>query len=121
MFLTMGPWRLPFWPTPGPGLVTFKSDLAKFQMTHLEDGVVALMKKRVVDLAGCLAACPGKKVKVLLNGQEIEVKSFHEYAQRYLNSANKYKDFPLLRYKKLHDYLFVVLLRLENYFERNML
>ncbi|XP_057524513.1 DNA topoisomerase 2 isoform X1 [Amaranthus tricolor] len=77
--------------------VTFKPDLAKFQMTHLEDDVVALMKKRVVDLAGCLAACPGKKVKVLLNGQEIEVKSFHEYAQLYLNSANKNKDFPLPR------------------------
>ncbi|XP_038973856.1 DNA topoisomerase 2-like isoform X2 [Phoenix dactylifera] len=31
--------------------VTFKPDLAKFNMTHLEDDVVALMKKRVVDLA----------------------------------------------------------------------
>ncbi|GMP58361.1 hypothetical protein CsSME_00022055 [Camellia sinensis var. sinensis] len=32
--------------------VTFKPDLAKFNMTHLEDDVVALMKKRVIDLAG---------------------------------------------------------------------
>ena len=40
--------------------VSFKPDLAKFNMTHLEDDVVALMKKRVVDLAGTL----GKGVKV---------------------------------------------------------
>ncbi|CAL5391620.1 unnamed protein product [Camellia sinensis] len=44
--------------------VTFKPDLAKFNMTHLEDDVVVLMKKRVIDLAGCL----GKTVKVELNG-----------------------------------------------------
>ncbi|KAL2939910.1 DNA topoisomerase 2 [Bienertia sinuspersici] len=67
--------------------VTFKPDLEKFNMDHLEDDVVALMKKRVVDLAGCLAACPGKKVKVVLNGQEIEAKSFHDYAQLYLNTV----------------------------------
>ncbi|KAI7993380.1 DNA topoisomerase 2 [Camellia lanceoleosa] len=42
--------------------VTFKPDLAKFNMTRLEDDVVALMKKRVIDLAGCL----GKTVKVEL-------------------------------------------------------
>ncbi|KAI4341168.1 hypothetical protein MLD38_025925 [Melastoma candidum] len=40
--------------------VSFKPDLGKFSMTHLEDDVVALMKKRVVDMAGCL----GKTVKV---------------------------------------------------------
>ncbi|CAL5391150.1 unnamed protein product [Camellia sinensis] len=42
--------------------VIFKPDLAKFNMTRLEDDVVALMKKRVIDLAGCL----GKTVKVEL-------------------------------------------------------
>ncbi|XWS56577.1 hypothetical protein CRYUN_Cryun09bG0097300 [Craigia yunnanensis] len=36
-------------------MVTFKLDLAKFNMTHLEDDVVALMRKRVFDLAGCLS------------------------------------------------------------------
>lgn len=77
--------------------VTFNPDLAKFNMTHLEDDVVALMKKRVVDLAGCLAATPGKKVKVVLNGKEIEAKSFHDYAQLYLNTANKNRENPLPR------------------------
>ena len=40
--------------------VTFKPDLAKFGMSELEDDAVALMRKRVYDLAGVL----GKGVKV---------------------------------------------------------
>ena len=40
--------------------VTFTPDLAKFGMTHLEADTVALMRKRVYDLAGVL----GKTVKV---------------------------------------------------------
>lgn len=55
--------------------VSFKPDLAKFNMTHLEDDVVALMKKRVIDMAGCL----GKTVKVELNGKRVPVKTFAEY------------------------------------------
>lgn len=41
--------------------VTFKPDLAKFGMSELEDDTVALMRKRVYDLAGVL----GKGVKVI--------------------------------------------------------
>ncbi|KAJ6309510.1 hypothetical protein OIU77_015301 [Salix suchowensis] len=40
--------------------VTFKPDLAKFSMSHLEEDVVALMKKRVVDMAGCLGKTEGR-------------------------------------------------------------
>jgi DNA topoisomerase-2 len=65
--------------------VTFKADLAKFSMTHLEEDVVALMKKRVVDIAGCL----GKTVKVELNGSRVPVKSFQDYVYMYLNSASE--------------------------------
>ncbi|CAL5374070.1 unnamed protein product [Camellia sinensis] len=54
-------------------------------MTRLEDDVVALMKKQVIDLAGCL----GKTVKVDLNGQRIPVKSFLDYVNLYLQSASK--------------------------------
>lgn len=67
--------------------VSFKPDLSKFKMTHLEDDVVALMKKRVVDLAGCL----GKTVKVELNGKRVPVKTFAEYVGLYLNAASKDK------------------------------
>lgn len=65
--------------------VSFKPDLAKFNMTHLEDDVVALMKKRVVDLAGCL----GKSVKVELNGHRVPVKSFAEYVDMYPKSVTR--------------------------------
>lgn len=63
--------------------VSFKPDLSKFNMTHLEDDVVSLMKKRVVDLAGCL----GKSVKVELNGRRVPVKTFEEYVDLYPKSA----------------------------------
>jgi DNA topoisomerase-2 len=65
--------------------VTFKPDLEKFSMTELEKDVVALMKKRVVDMAGTL----GKTVKVELNGQKVAAKSFSEYVQLYIASASK--------------------------------
>ena len=64
--------------------VTFKPDLAKFNMTHLEDDVVALMRKRVVDMAGTL----GKTVKVELDGHRVPIKSFCDYVDLYMKSAN---------------------------------
>lgn len=74
--------------------VSFKPDLAKFNMNHLEDDVVALMKKRVIDIAGCL----GKTVKVDLNGQRVPVKSFLDYVNLYLQSASKARPDPLPRF-----------------------
>nr|GMC86459.1 DNA topoisomerase 2-like [Ipomoea batatas] len=64
--------------------VTFKPDLAKFNMVHLEDDVVALMKKRVIDMGGCL----GTTVKVELNGERIPIKSFKDYCDLYLKSSS---------------------------------
>ena len=43
--------------------VSFKPDLSKFSMSELDDDAVALMRKRVYDLAGVL----GKGVKVCTN------------------------------------------------------
>lgn len=74
--------------------VTFKPDLEKFKMDYLEEDVVALMKKRVVDMAGCL----GKTVKVELNGQVIRMKSFRDYADLYLKSVEKSRPVPLPRF-----------------------
>ncbi|PRQ59875.1 putative DNA topoisomerase (ATP-hydrolyzing) [Rosa chinensis] len=80
--------------------VTYKPDLTKFNMTHLEDDVVALMKKRVIDIAGCL----GKTLKVELNGNRVPVKSFLRYVDLYLQSAEKFKDTQLPRMiAKLND------------------
>ncbi|KFK39689.1 hypothetical protein AALP_AA3G276300, partial [Arabis alpina] len=73
--------------------VTFKPDLTKFSMTELEDDVVALMSKRVFDIAGCL----GKTVKVELNGKGVPIKSFSDYVDLYLSAANKSRTDPLPR------------------------
>ncbi|KAG2241613.1 hypothetical protein Bca52824_090186 [Brassica carinata] len=80
--------------------VSFKPDLGKFGMTHLEDDVVALMSKRVFDIAGCL----GNTVKVELNGKRIPIKSFGDYVDLYLSAANKSRSEPLPRMvEKVND------------------
>lgn len=48
--------------------VTFKPDLPKFGMDCLNRDMVALLTRRVYDLAGCLTG-----VKVYLNGKRIPV------------------------------------------------
>ncbi|XP_039684960.1 DNA topoisomerase 2 [Medicago truncatula] len=86
--------------------VTFKPDLTKFQMTCLEEDVVALMKKRVLDMAGCL----GDTVTVELIGEVIPFKSFKGYADFLLNCAQESKPFPLPRtHVKLSDSLEICL------------
>ncbi|XVE99509.1 hypothetical protein REPUB_Repub03eG0205100 [Reevesia pubescens] len=60
--------------------VTFKPDLAKFNITHLEDELVVLAR-----------------LKVELNGKRIPVKSFLDYVNLYLGAAAKTKDEPLPR------------------------
>ncbi|KAL5207162.1 hypothetical protein ABZP36_031597 [Zizania latifolia] len=80
--------------------VTFKPDLAKFNMTHLEDDVVALMRKRVVDMAGTL----GRTVKVELDCQKVPVHSFLDYVKMYIKSASKDRVDELPRiYEKVND------------------
>ena len=49
-------------------------------MTNLDDDIVALMTKRVYDLAGVTEA----KVRVKLNGKNIDCKNFVQYADYYL-------------------------------------
>lgn len=63
--------------------IAFKPDLPKFDMREgepLEADTVALMRKRVLDVAGVL----GRGVKVLLNGERVPVRSFSEYVDLYL-------------------------------------
>ncbi|KAG2660852.1 hypothetical protein PVAP13_1KG463700 [Panicum virgatum] len=80
--------------------VTFKPDLTKFNMTHLEDDVVALMRKRVVDMAGTL----GNTVKVELDGQKLSVKSFSDYVDLYMKSANSDRPAALEKvYEKVNE------------------
>ncbi len=48
--------------------VTFKPDLSKFKMTHLDKDIVSLMTRRAYDIAGGT-----KGVSVYLNGEKLEV------------------------------------------------
>ena len=50
--------------------VSFKPDLAKFKMTHLDADTVALMTRRAYDIAGCT-----KGVAVHLNGTRLPVRN----------------------------------------------
>ncbi|GAQ80404.1 DNA topoisomerase type II [Klebsormidium nitens] len=71
-------------PTDNWTRVTFKPDLSKFNMDHLEADVVALMSKRVCDMAGCL----GKTVKVELNGSRLPIKDFSDYVNMFMRPTN---------------------------------
>jgi DNA topoisomerase II len=58
--------------------ITFSPDLAKFGMLSLDNDVVALMTKRVYDIAGTNPA-----IRVFLNGDRLPVKSFKDYISFY--------------------------------------
>lgn len=57
--------------------VTFKPDLARFKMDFMDADTVALLSKRVYDIAGTNTAA-GAKLGVFLNGTKINVNSFQE-------------------------------------------
>ncbi|KAI0706215.1 DNA topoisomerase [Cytidiella melzeri] len=62
--------------------VTFKPDLKRFGMDRIDEDTLALLQKRVYDLAGTT-----KKVKVFLNDERIKIAGFKQYVELYLNSA----------------------------------
>lgn len=65
--------------------ITFKPDFERFGMPDgLDDDTESLLKKRVYDLAGCVAG-----VKVELNGEKIKIKNFKAYVEMYTNAVNE--------------------------------
>ncbi|CEF65604.1 DNA topoisomerase 2-beta [Strongyloides ratti] len=79
--------------------VTFKPDLKKFKMKELDDDIVGLMARRAYDIAG---TTPG--VRVYLNGKCIPIKSFKEYAEKYVESAiGNEEEKPKIIYEKIND------------------
>eukprot|EP00927_Polykrikos_kofoidii_P048835 TRINITY_DN43028_c0_g1_i1.p1 TRINITY_DN43028_c0_g1~~TRINITY_DN43028_c0_g1_i1.p1 ORF type:complete len:1283 (-),score=282.07 TRINITY_DN43028_c0_g1_i1:225-4019(-) len=65
--------------------VSFYPDLSKFGMESLDNDIVSLMKKRVVDIAGS----SNKKCSVFLNDVQIPVKDFKEYVNLYFDSEEQ--------------------------------
>src|SRR5688572_26473449 len=66
--------------------ISFKPDLKRFGMDVLTDDTVALMTKRVHDIAGCNPA-----LKVSFNGERLVYKSFSKYCETYVSDPTKPK------------------------------
>ena len=62
--------------------VTFYPDMSKFGMSRLDPDIVALMMKRVYDIAGSI----GDKCKVYLNSKRLAIKGFKDYCELYLKA-----------------------------------
>ncbi len=61
--------------------ISFLPDFAKFGMPDgMDDDLLALFTKRVYDLAGVV-----KNVKVLLNGERIQIRNFRQYVELFVN------------------------------------
>lgn len=58
--------------------ISFSPDLERFGMTHLDDDIVSLLKKRVYDIAGV-----NSSLKVYLNGSRLPIRTFKDYVKYY--------------------------------------
>ena len=65
--------------------ITFKPDYARLGIAGLSTDVIALLKKRVYDVA----AVTDKSLKVKYNSQLVPVKNFQQYIDMYIGVANK--------------------------------
>jgi DNA topoisomerase-2 len=75
--------------------ITFKPDLAKFNLTCLNDDFISLAKKRAVDMAGIL----GPTVQVVFNGTMIQrFNGFLDYVTSHVRTASKDRNEGLPRF-----------------------
>ena len=51
--------------------VTFRPDLKRFGMEHIDEDTLSLLKRRVYDVAGTV-----KDIKVYLNNERLKVRNF---------------------------------------------
>lgn len=63
--------------------VTFKPDFKRFGMECIDEDALALLKKRVYDMAGTV-----KNVKVFLNDERLKIKNFKQYVEMFINSVS---------------------------------
>lgn len=64
--------------------ITFEPDLARFGMETIDDDTLALLTKRVYDLAGTVAG-----INVWLNGEKVKVRGFKSYVDMFITSATE--------------------------------
>ena len=63
--------------------ISYVPDLKLFQMDSIDDDTLALLEKRVYDIAGVTDS----SLKVYLNGERLEVKNFEAYIKMYQNEG----------------------------------
>lgn len=74
--------------------ISFSPDLSRFGMTHFDEDIVSLLKKRVYDIAGI-----NSSLKVYLNEKKLPIKNFKDYVQLYSRDD---EESPIL-YERLDD------------------
>ncbi|GLD95333.1 hypothetical protein PINS_up003977 [Pythium insidiosum] len=62
--------------------VSFSPDLERFEMARMTPGMVRVLQKRVLDVAGCLS-----DVEVTLNGERVPISGFESYLQAFQHST----------------------------------
>ena len=67
--------------------ITFKPDYERLGISGLTPDMVALIKKRVYDIA----AVTDKSIKVKLNGSVVPVRAFPNYIDMYIGTKDKAK------------------------------
>tara|TARA_A100001037_G_scaffold45808_2_gene37077 strand:+ start:21598 stop:24966 length:3369 start_codon:yes stop_codon:yes gene_type:complete len=72
--------------------ITWKTDFKRFEIDGFTEDMVALMKRRVHDIAGVT----DNKVSVYYNGTKVNIKSFQDYIELYPTNTKKV-------YEKLSD------------------
>lgn len=68
--------------------ISFRPDLKRLKMTHLDKDMVGLFSRRAYDVAASLAFNPGKRLTVFLNKEKLQIKSFEDYI-KCLDGVNK--------------------------------
>ncbi|TFK30660.1 DNA topoisomerase II [Coprinopsis marcescibilis] len=64
--------------------ITFRPDLKRFGMEEIDSDTLALLNRRVYDMAGTI-----KDVKVFLNDERLKIKNFRQYVDMYVNAAQE--------------------------------
>ena len=62
--------------------VTFKPDLKRFGMDSIDEDTLAILKRRVYDMAGTV-----KNIKVFLNDERLKIKNFKQYVDMYVSAS----------------------------------
>ncbi|KAM9987338.1 hypothetical protein ACTFIZ_005365 [Dictyostelium cf. discoideum] len=75
--------------------ITFYPELDRFGMVDFDDDLVALLSKRVYDIAGC-----NPTLKVSLNDEELGIRSFEKYINLYFPDE---ESAPKVYYEKVSD------------------